>query len=113
MAWQLLQSAGSEQTATGAEPLDVRHSTCDSVQLQLRPAVWTRAADAWQHAAVGGRDYWRLENKRHLAHRRWTAANLRRCGRQSSADLWWTATQHRGDSQAQSWLGLGGPLLCG
>ena len=36
------QPAGSEQAGAGAEPVDLRHSACDSVQLQLRSAVWTR-----------------------------------------------------------------------
>ena len=83
------------------------------VQLQLRSADWARARVPGQHAAVGRCAHRRMEDERHLAHRRRTAADLHGCRRKSSSDVWQAATQHRGNAQAQSWLGLGGQLLCG
>ena len=73
LAGQLHQPAGSQQAVAGAQSVDVRHSVCAAVQLQLRSAVWARPGVAGEHATLGGCDHWRMEDEWHLAHRRRTA----------------------------------------
>src|SRR4030095_10840961 len=55
-----------------------------------------------------------MENERHLAHLRWASTeHLHRWGWKSAAYLWRPETSHCRDTKAQSWVRLGGPLLCG
>src|SRR5262245_25774565 len=101
LAGKLFQPAGSEQAATREKPVHVRHSLRDSIQLQLRSAVWAWTHAAGEHAAVGRCDHRRMEDERHLAHRRWTALDLHCFRWESNPDLWWTAPEHRWHSPAQ------------
>ena len=76
LAGKFHQPAGSEQAVAGTQPVDVRHSTCRSVQLQLRSAVRARPDVPGKYATLGEGDPRRMEDERHLAHRRRKASDV-------------------------------------
>src|SRR5262249_61085679 len=97
------------------ESVNIRHSLCITVQLQLRSAGWARAGIPGEHAALGGPDHRWMEDQRHLAYLRWTSAVLlSRRRRTATANIWHTATEYCGNTHAQPGFesDLGRAVLC-
>ena len=58
------------------EPLDLRHSVCVQFSYSYDLPFGHGTGIPGQHAAVGRCDHRRVEDERHLAHRRWPAADF-------------------------------------